>query len=290
MSVREGFNPKTLREALEILDWLKGEKLGIIAGGTDFMVKLKEHKMDINYLIDITGIDELAHVTEENNHLFIGPLITHDQAISHTLIRKYAPVISEGCAKVGSPQIRYRGTLGGNVCTGSPAGDSLPPMAILGARFTLSGLAEERKVSFEDFFLGPQKTDIRPGELLTGIQVEKMGSREKFSFEWAGMRKALTVTKASIAMRCSIENGRISHVKIAMGSVAPKVVRAYNAEKELENVLLNNKAINLAVGAIRMDAHPIDDVRSTGPYRKHLVGILLKRSLERFMSGAETTK
>ena len=283
MNIKETFNPETVQQALEILHRLKDEKVGIVAGGTDFMVKLREHKLTISYLMDITRIAELRGVREDGDSLVIGPLLTHAEAVSHPLLSSYAPVIPEGCAKVGSPQIKYRATIGGNVCTGSPAGDSLPPLAILDARFTLTSLSGERVVDFKDFFLGPQKTDIRPGELLTGIRIAKMQPGERSSFEWLGQRKALTVTKVSVASRCLLKDGSITQVKIALGSVAPTVIRANNAEKALTGRALTKEVIDEAADAIRKDASPIDDVRSTGVYRQYVTGILLKRFLRKLL-------
>jgi CO/xanthine dehydrogenase FAD-binding subunit len=283
VNVKEAYNPRTVEEALEILQRLKGEKARIVAGGTDLMVFLKEKKIEVSHLVDITGIKELEQIREEGDRLVIGSLVTHHAASEHRLIRSHAPVLIEGCAKVGSPQIRYRATLGGNVCTGSPAGDSLPPLAILGAHFVVKSISGGRIIPFADFFTGPQKTVIRPDELLTAIIIDKMAGGEVASFHWLGTRKALSVTKVSLAGRCRLKEGFIESPALALGSVSPVVKRAVHAENALAGKKLSHEIIEDAVKALGDDATPIDDVRSTGSYRSHIVGVLLARFLERHM-------
>jgi len=233
MKVKEAYNPRTIDEALEILHRLKEEKVKIIAGGTDLMVFLREKKIEVSHLVDITTVHDLDSVREIGENLVIGACATHHAVMHHDLIRVYAPPLREGCAKVGSPQIRHRATLGGNVATGSPAGDSLPPLAVLNARFTVRSKEGERIVPFAEFFTGPQKTVLRPGELLTAITFEKMKPHEKSAFLWLGTRKALAVTKVSLAARCTVRDGVIEGPAIAMGSVSATVRRAAHAESAL---------------------------------------------------------
>lgn len=281
MKIKKAFNPHTIREALEILEEHMKQKVKIIAGGTDVMVFLHEKKLDVDYLLDISEIKDLDHVREDENHLIIGPLLTHKGIMENQLIKKYAPILIEGSAKVGSPQIRNRATIGGNVCTGSPAGDTLPPIAVHNARFTLTSKTEERSVEFKDFFTGPQKTIIKPNELLTKITIDKCFSDEKFFFHFLGMRKALSVTKVSMAARCKILDGAVEKLCIALGSVAPVVLRAKETENELIGRKIETETIEQAVKRIRNEVSPIDDIRSTGSYRKYIVGVLMKRFLDR---------
>jgi xanthine dehydrogenase FAD-binding subunit len=280
MSVMEAYNPATVGEALTLLGTLKEKKARVIAGGTDVMVFLYERKLRAAHLIDITGLKELGGVREEGEHLTIGPLLTHAEAMENELIKRYAPLLALSCSKVGSPQIRNRGTIGGNVCTGSPAGDTLPALALLDARFTLSSARGTRELRFPDFFAGPQKVNASADELLTAIRIEKMGSDEHFAFERLGLRKALSVTKASVAARAVKKDGKLEKVRISLGSVSAVVKRAIKAEAVLEGKAFDRALLEKAVNAIREDATPIDDVRSTAAYRTYVVGALLKRFLE----------
>ncbi|MGV8122826.1 MAG: FAD binding domain-containing protein [Candidatus Xenobiia bacterium LiM19] len=280
MTLKEGYNPGTVDEALEILNKYQDKKVRIIAGGTDLMVFLKDGKADFNHLVDITGIKELQGVHEDGDRLVIGPLVTHAEAAVNPLIVKKAPVLMKGCAIMGSPQIRHRGTLGGNVCTGSPAGDSLPALAVLGAVFTLKSLSGERVVPFNEFFTGPQKTAARSDELLTAITIVPMKAKEHHFYERLGLRKALTVSKASVAAAAKIDGGTVKDIRIALGSVGPTVKRAELAENYLLNRALSEEVIAQTVKNVQKDATPIDDIRSTAAYRTHATGVLLERFLQ----------
>ncbi len=276
----EGYNPGTVDEALDILNTCKGEKVKVIAGGTDLMVFLKDGKLDFNHLVNIAGIRELQSVYEDGDRIVIGPLVTHAGAAVNPLIVKKAPLLVKGCAIMGSPQIRHRGTLGGNVCTGSPAGDSLPAMAVLGAVFTLKSRSGERVVPFEEFFAGPQKTVVRADELLTAITIVPMKPRDHYFYERLGLRKALTVSKASVAAIARIDGNTVKDIRIALGSVGPTVKRAQHTEQYLLNRSLSEEVIAHTVKNVREDAAPIDDIRSTAAYRTHAVGVLLERFLQ----------
>lgn len=281
--VKEAYNPRSVQEALEVIAGLKGKDYRFMAGCTDIMVFMREKKVDPEYLVDLTRVRELARVAEDGGFLRIGPMATHHDLMRHSLITTHAPILAAGCAEVGSPQIRHLGTLGGNVCTGSPAGDALPPLAVLGARFCLSEKGGGREVPFEAFFTGPQKTDLREGEMLTDIVIEKMDPAESHCFLKLGQRNALTVAKISLAARCAVRDGRISGLRIALGSVAPTVVRARGAEAFLEGKALDADVISAAVDLIRKDIRPIDDIRSTATYRLHAAGVLLRKYLRQIL-------
>ncbi|MDQ7824045.1 MAG: xanthine dehydrogenase family protein subunit M [Candidatus Eremiobacteraeota bacterium] len=285
MSVLEAFSPGSIEDALELLARYGSQSIRILAGGTDLMVFLKEKKLAPRYLLNICTVKSLAGVREEGERLVIGPLLTHGEAHSHPLLLKHAPLLADCSSRVGSPQIRHKATLGGNVCTGSPAGDSLPALAVLGARFTLSRKGGTRVVDFKEFFTGPQRTVCAPDELLTEISIEKMPEGQPWTFHRLGMRKALSVTKVSLAARAALKEGFLEDVRIALGSVAPTVVRASGAEQYLSGKAPSLQVREEAGRLIRKDCRPIDDVRSSGVYRNHVVGILLMRFLEAMDSG-----
>jgi xanthine dehydrogenase FAD-binding subunit len=279
MTLKEGYNPGTTDEALDILNAYQDKKVRIIAGGTDLMVFLKDGKADFQHIVDITGIKELKGVYEDGDRLVIGPLVTHAEAAINPLIEKKAPILVKGCAIMGSPQIRNRATIGGNVCTGSPAGDSLPALSVLGAVFTLKSRSGERHIPFAEFFTGPQRTVVRPDELLTAITVVPMKAKDHHFYDRLGLRKTLTVSKASVAAAMRMDGGVVKDIRIALGSVGPTVKRAERTEQYLMNRSLNEEVIAQAVRNIRVDATPIDDIRSTAAYRTHVTGVLLERFL-----------
>lgn len=278
--VEASFAPRTLAEALEQAASLGGRPLRFIAGCTDFMVALLEKKVDPAFLIDLSRIADLHGIKDEGDTLRVGALTTHQALVESHAIRTHAPLLAEACADVGSPQIRNRGTIGGNICTGSPAGDGLPPLAVLGARFHLSHATGERTVPFAEFFTGPQRTVLREGEVLTAVTFEKMAAAERHAWRKLGTRKAQTIAKISLAARCRVVDGTLRDVRIALGSVAPTVVRAARAEAYLEGRRLEPGTAREAEAVIRTDIRPIDDIRSTARYRLHAAGVLLRRFVE----------
>lgn len=284
--VEAAFSPRTVDEALERATSLQGRRFRFIAGCTDFMVFLQEKRVDPEFLVDLTRIAELEGITDEGDTLRVGALVTHRALVDSPLIRKHAPLLAAACADVGSPQIRHQGTLGGNVCTGSPAGDGLPPLAVLGAQFHLRDAAGSRVVPFGEFFTGPQKTVLRPSEILIAITFEKMAPEERHWWRKLGTRNAQTISKIALAARCSVRDGKLSGVRIALGSVAPTVVRAAKAEAFLEGRLLDATVPSEAEAVIRTDIRPIDDIRSTAQYRLRAAGVLLRRFLEEVAASA----
>jgi CO/xanthine dehydrogenase FAD-binding subunit len=274
--------PSTLKDALLVLG-REAPEIKVMAGGTDLVVALRENRISPRSILDISGIRELSFITEEKNRIRLGPMVTHAMVERAPLFHRYASALATACASVGSPQIRNRGTLGGNIANSSPAGDSIPALMALGADIRTARGGRTREIPIEDFFLGPGRNVLKPDEMITAISFTRMNENQRAFFLKLGQRKALSIAKVSVAVRLSIKKGRISEVRIALGSVAPKVILAGKAGSFLEGKALSQEVIEEASRIVMEDASPIGDIRSSAVYRKKMVGRLLQEGLSEML-------
>jgi CO/xanthine dehydrogenase FAD-binding subunit len=274
----ETINPRTLKDAL----------IGVarpdvvpIAGGTDLLVKLYDcfDNPRPRFLV-LDKVKPLHKISVNKDKITIGPLMTFAEIEQSSQLKKYAPQLVEAASIAGSVQIRNRATIGGNIANGSPAGDLIPPLYVLEAELELSSAKGKRRVAIDKFFRGPGLTVLKKNELITAIRFKK--SFNDGFFMRLATRKALAISKVSVAANVSLKNGKVDDIRIALGAVAPTVIRAGETEEYLKGKKLSDDVINTAVEIIKREARPIDDLRSIGEYRREMVGILLKRGLESF--------
>ncbi|MDI6860665.1 MAG: xanthine dehydrogenase family protein subunit M [Caldisericia bacterium] len=275
----EYFKPKNLLEALDLAKNF-GNNKRFLAGGTDLIVRLKDNLIKEENIIDLKDIDELKGIKENGDEIEIGPLVTFTEIIESEIMNKYSPLIVLAAKKVGSPQIRNKGTIGGNLCNASPAGDSIPPLMCEEARLLLKSKDRERVVNINEFFLGPGKTCLNQDEILVKIVVKKWKNSNLGFFNKLGQRNALTISIASNCVKIDKEGKNIKDIKISLGSVAPTVVRA----KKVEEAILNLKEINedelfKISSLIENEIDPITDVRGSREYRIEVSKYLLYESL-----------
>jgi CO/xanthine dehydrogenase FAD-binding subunit len=252
----------TLNEALDIL---RDEQRTPIAGATDLFVALNFGSLTSSRFLDIWRIDELRRIAVSGDTLTIGGLATYTDLIRSPMIAARLPMLAEASRLVGGPQIQNRGTLGGNIANASPAGDSLPILAAVDAIVVLRSAEGERRVAFNEFYSGYRASVRRPDELIVAVEIPAVRGRQWF--RKVGTRAAQAISKVVIA---GVRDG--GQVRLALGSVAPTVVRA----RHLEASLAGGASIEEAVNALGADITPIDDVRSTSDYR-HLVSANLAR-------------
>ena len=286
------YNPKQLEELKHILQ-AESESLAFLAGGTDLLIQLKEKFKTLSVLVNLSEIKELKKIREKQDNIIIGAMVTHSQIANSSFLKRYAPVLVEACSQIGSLQIRNRATIGGNVGNASPAADSVPALYVHQAKvILLSPDGTIRKIPIEEFFIAPGKTIRKPKELITGLILpknirENRENRENKDnnisfYRKLGTRKALIIAKVSVAFIANYnkDEKRLSDVYIALGAVAPTVIRAYETEKFLNENPLTEITLKDASELLTNEAHPISDVRSTADYRKKMVGVLLKQGLE----------
>ncbi len=253
--------PRSLDEALRLL---RDEgPLVPLAGCTDLYVDFHFGTVGGRRFLDLQGLGTLRGIRRRGNTLVIGALATYAELIASPLVRRRLPILAEASRWVGSPQIQNRGTLGGNVANASPAGDTLPVLAVAEATVVLRRVDGERRVPFGSFYTGYRRTVMRPDELIVSIEVPPVEGRQWF--RKVGTRAAQAISKVVMAAV------RAPHPRIALGSVAPTVVRVPRTEA----VLAGGGSLAEAQAVLVDEIQPIDDLRSTAAYRRRVSANLL---------------
>jgi len=283
MSTPVYLQPSNLNETVGALAEF-GEKIRILAGGTDFVVGLRKGLFRPEMILDITRLDELRGIYRSGDFVHIGALTTHGQIRNSQDLIQWAPLFIDACRDAGSVQIRNLGTLGGNLGNASPAGDSLPVLYALGAEVHLLCQSGERWIPIEDFFIGPGKNVRQSNELIMGVRFKPYGERTRGFFMKAGQRRAVRVSKVSAAGCLRFENQQVAECRLSLGAVAPTVIRLYEAEKYLIGQPLAPDRIQSVSAIASAACSPIDDIRSTIEFRRSLSGIFIRRGLEKIMN------
>ncbi|KOP82403.1 FAD binding domain-containing protein [Cytobacillus solani] len=275
--------PQTVNDCLLILSKKETEHR-IIAGGTDAVVRMKEGKWLPSTWINIKGLKELRYIKEINGTIHIGPLITHTDIIHSSLLQKKANILVEAAREVGAIQMQNMGTIGGNIGTASPAGDTIPALYVLNAAVELQSLHNKRLIPINLLFTGPGRTVIKPNEMITNIIIQPQTENEIGIFQKLGPRKAQSISIVNVAIMLSMAKDReCLGGKIAFGSVAPTIIRAKKCEALLPlNPLTDDIIENIAKIAWK-EVMPITDGRATAEYRRDMASALLERGLYRLM-------
>jgi xanthine dehydrogenase iron-sulfur cluster and FAD-binding subunit A len=269
------FRPRSLEEALEILIQRSGE-VRPIAGGTDILVAAKDGKANPASLFDLTAVPELRGIEEGAHEIRIGAAVTHTEIMASPLVARYCPALPVACGWVGGPQIRNRGTIGGNIAHGSPAADTVPALYAADAKVEVVSVSDRRDVMISDFFTGPRQTVLAPDELIVAVRIPKRAG-VRGAFLRLGQRQAQGIAKVSVAVAMTFRGGQPEWARVALGAVAPTVIRA----PETERALLTGgyEGLKRAMEAIRNEVRPIDDIRSNREYRREMAAVLLERAI-----------
>ena len=234
-------------------------------------------------VIDIMRVEELKDIHQENGHITIGALATHSQICMEAQMPGWAPVLATACREIGSRQIRNRASIGGNLANASPAGDSIPALYVLDAEVRLQSVRSDRWAPVTEFFSGPGDTIRQPDELLTAVRFAPFVDGEKGFFSKIGQRRAMTISKVSAAGALLCEGHTVQRCRLALGAVAPTVIRLTTVEEFLVGKALSPDVIAEAASLAGEVCSPIDDIRSTVAYRCHTSGVLVKRGLMTIM-------
>lgn len=271
----------SIQDALTELDIHK-ERSRLVAGATDLMLELERGvRKNIDTVIDISRIQHQDEITiDESQDIHIGFLATHNDVVSSMLIQERAYPLAQACWEVGSPQIRNRGTITGNLITASPANDTITPLMALNAKVVLRSLHGERIVNLKDFYLGVRKTVMLPQEMMTEIIIPTMNANQSGYFIKFALRKAQAISLVNIAAILTFENDKITDAAITLGAVAPTIVFAKDAQEYLLGKELNGEVILHASRLAMNAAHPISDIRGSAAYRKTMVKVLSKRTFQ----------
>jgi CO/xanthine dehydrogenase FAD-binding subunit len=243
-------------------------------------LKSSPHSPDV--VIDISRLNEFKNITVTEQGLAIGALVTHTQIMRSPLIQQMFPALVNAAHTIGAVQTRNLGTLGGNLVTAVPSMDSGPTLMALEAVVTVAGPGGRRKMPLGEFFVGPRKTILKPDELLAEILIPKANLGKPTHFLKFGLRKgqALALVNTAATFWVDWEKNTFVAPRIALGAVAPKVIRAPQAEAYLEGRTITPEAMAEAGRLAVNDAKPISDFRASAEYRRHLVEVLTRRCLE----------
>lgn len=270
--------PKSLQEALELL--AAKDPPRPLAGGTDLLVLRKDEPDRFTSFVLLENVGELRGIHKQNNRIRIGSRTTHAEIERNSTVVNYAPILSTAASHIGSVQIRNRGTVGGNIVNASPAGDLIAPLIALDAVAELQSVRQKREMPLREFFRGPGETVLEPHELLVAVHFSVPDARERGAFVKLGPRRAVACSKVMIAVQSLLHHGAVEWIRIAVGAVAPTVIRASSTEALLQGKKLSGKIVKEAAETIRHEISPITDIRSTADYRRHVTGVLLQRALE----------
>ena len=258
------FTPSTVTDALRMLD---GQgPLTPMAGCTDLYVALNFGTLKDTNFLNLWDLDELRRIERRGMVLSIGALCTYTQIINSRVVRARLPMLVAAAKEVGGPQIQNRGTIGGNIANASPAGDTLPVFAATDAMLLLRSVHGERRVSFGDFYTGYRRSVLAPNELIAAVEIPDVKGRQWF--RKVGTRAAQAISKVVVA---GVDPGRGQAPRIAIGSVAPTVIRLPSTEAALSLGATIAEAQHILLDEIT----PIDDVRSTAEYRRRVAANLV---------------
>jgi len=278
--------PNTLDDALRVLA-NPGTK--IVAGATDLMLEMEagDHP-GLETLVDVTRIAGLDQISLDGaGWLHLGPLVTHNDCANSDLVIEHAFALAQACWQVGTPQIRTRGTIAGNLITASPANDSIPPLMALGAELTLRSARSERRIRLEDFYTGVRMRQLEPDEMLVDIAFPAPGVKGRSSFYKLGLRRSHAISLVNAAAVLCFEEGVITSASLTLGAVAPTIIHASEAEEFLVGKELTDDVISAAGKLAAQAARPIDDVRASADYRRVMARLCAMRSLRPLADGTE---
>jgi carbon-monoxide dehydrogenase medium subunit len=265
------------------------QKARIIAGGTDLMLEIERGvRQGISTLIDITRIPGLDSIREDDaGQIHIGPMVMHNHILSSPLIREKAFALAQACWEIGSPQIRNRGTVAGNLVTASPANDAISPLMALDAKLELTSPRGKRVVTLADFYTGVRKTVMAPDEMITDIFFRGTEPNQASYFIKTALRKAQAISVINISVLINFEGELVKNSIITMGAVAPTIIHAVGAEAFLNGKSLSEATISQTAQLVAEDASPISDIRGSADYRDYMLSVIAKRALTAIKDGVD---
>jgi carbon-monoxide dehydrogenase medium subunit len=283
----EYYEPASLAEASDLLRRL-GKDASIIAGGTDLLVEMKEELRSVLHVVNIKKIPNLRDFTyDPAAGLRFGALVTVREIETAPHVIGNYPNLAKAVSLLGSVQVRNRATVVGNICRASPSADTIPPLIADGASLTVYNGGTERTVLLEDFFTGPGRTVLSPGDIVTGISLPAPRPTSGRAYIKHGRRKAMELATVGVAVSIEHAAGHCSDIRIALGAVAPTVIRARRTEDLLRGRTIDAALLAEAAESAMQEATPIGNVRASAAYRRDMIGVLTRRAIGYAMGGAQ---
>ena len=254
----------------------------ILAGGTDLVVEMRESDQACGCLVSINKIAALKGIKQEGDTIFVGPLTTFTDLAESPIIAAGAFLLAQAALSAGSPQVRNQGTVGGNIVNASPAADTVPALVALEAKLRLSSLKGEREMPLEEFLVGIGKTQLAPGEVLTGISFKALPQATGSVFVKLGRRNALSISRVSVAVIVGYDPQGLTctDCRIAVGSVAPNPFRTRSAEKIWLNCSLTRSNREACVAAALREISGTLGHRASAGYKKEVAPALIRRAID----------
>lgn len=278
--------PTSLAEALAVLA-REGEGARCLSGGTDLIVQLRERRRFANVVVDVKRIPDLNVLSfDPQTGAIIGAAVPCYRIYSHAALAAAYPGLMDAVKLIGGVAIQGRATLGGNVCTASPAGDSIPALMVHRAVVVIASARGTRPLALEDFFLGPGKTVLQPDELVVSFKLPPPPPGFGAAYLRFTPRNEMDIAVVGVGAAITVREGQIVDARIALGAVAPTPLLAREAAEVLIGKAPSPEAFEEAARAAQALARPITDVRGTAEQRRHLVGVLTRRAL---MQAAQRT-
>ncbi len=277
------FKPQSLEEAWDL--GKKFQEARYIAGGTDLMVQVKnrELKPSVSALISLRSIPGLSGI-EIGEKTRIGAITTIADLISHPELGRIFPVLAQAAKRIGSPQVRNVGTIGGNLCNCSPCADTALALLVLDARAVLRNSEGMRKIPLNEFFIGPGESCLASGEVLTELLLDRPAPNTRAIFMKKGRVKMdLTIASVAVLLEMAADSYKCKKARVAAGSVAPVPLRLKKVEELLESTVISREMLQEAQKIAMKGISPITDIRSTADYRREIVGIYIKRAVEKLL-------
>ncbi|TKJ31482.1 MAG: molybdopterin dehydrogenase [Chloroflexi bacterium B3_Chlor] len=282
--------PASIEEALEMLAEYQGQAR-VIAGGTDLIPQLKKRERKVECLVDISRLDELKGIELQGDVIRVGAGVTHQHLSSSDLIREKAAALAEGASAVGSPQIRYMGTVGGNIVNAQPAADTAIPLTALDAQAEIVGSQGTRLELLESLYVRPGESTVNASaEILVALRFRALDGNEGSSFGRLAKRRALSlpILNAAVVTTLNGDGTAFEDVRLALGPVALTPFRARKAEEALRGKAVEGEAVERALEVAAQEAQPRSNpLRASREYREEMVKVLLRRALERAVRAAE---
>ncbi len=281
--IEQYYEAKTIQDAAALLR--EHPEARIICGGSDVLIKIREGKMAGISLVSIRGIEEIRGIKRsESGDIYIGAGTTFSHITNDPIIQKYIPVLGEAVDQVGGPQVRNTGTIGGNICNGAVSADSAPTVFSLNALLRLADGAGGRTVPVRDFYLGPGRVDLRPGELLTHVIIPRReyegyhGHYIKYA-----MRNAMDIAtlSCSVVSKVDIEKNILEDVRITFGVAAPVPYRCTRTEALLKGMEISEELYKKTEASVREEIDPRDSWRASKAFRLQIGGEIARRALMR---------
>lgn len=270
--------PRTLGEALALLR----DEPGVwrpFAGGTDLMVLLEAGKLEHRKFFSIRHLKELRGVVESGEEVTVGALTTYTDVRKSPLLAREFPMLVRAARETGGIAIQNRGTVGGNIANASPAADTPPALIAYDAEVELVSSEGSRRVSYSEFHTGYKQTVMRADELIARVRLRRPGEGARHFYRKVGTRRAQAISKVCVAALAGMDGGVVSEIRVALGSVAPTVLRCKRTETALRGRALNDEVLKDALEELAREVAPIDDIRSTARYRTRVAQNVLAEFL-----------